>query len=52
MRCKDTYFYGFFGKKIKKTNFFCFIENPDRLLAVYNELHNDSMLVPRIPMTL
>jgi len=25
------------------------IENPDKLLLVYNELHTDSMLVPRIP---
>lgn len=25
------------------------IENPDKLLSVYNELYTDSMLVPRIP---
>jgi len=25
------------------------IENPAKLLLVYNELHTDSMLVPRIP---
>ena len=25
------------------------IENPDKLLWVYNELHTDSMLIPRIP---
>jgi hypothetical protein len=25
------------------------IENPDKLLSIYNELHTDSMLVPRIP---
>lgn len=25
------------------------IENPDKLLSIYNELHTDAMLVPRIP---
>jgi hypothetical protein len=25
------------------------IENPDKLLLIYNELHTDSMIVPRIP---